>query len=101
MCIRDSDWYNHYTAVGGDWNRMLVSANNRYKGMTMDRVIALKGADKSPKPDPLDILCDLLIEQDGSVSTVFAHHTEEDMNVALTQAWCSIGSDGSAYATNG
>src|SRR5437879_1874807 len=23
-------WYNHYTAVGGDWGRMLISANNRY-----------------------------------------------------------------------
>jgi N-acyl-D-amino-acid deacylase len=94
-------WYNHYTAVGGDWSRMLISANNRYKGMTMDRVIASKSEGKKPTPDPLDILCELLIEQDGSVSTVYAHHTEEDMNLALIQPWCSIGSDGSAYATNG
>ncbi len=96
-----SDWYNHYTAVGGDWSRMLVSANNSYKGMTMDHVIALKSEGKSPKPDSLDILFDLLIEQNGSVSTVYAHHTEEDMNLALVQPWCSIGSDGSAYATDG
>lgn len=94
-------WYNHYTAVGGDWSRMLVSANNAYRGMTMDRVIARKSEGKSPKPDPLDILFDLLIEQDGSVSTVYAHHTEEDMNLALVQPWCSIGSDGSAYAIEG
>ncbi len=94
-------WYNHYTAVGGDWSRMLVSANNAYKGMTMDRVIALKSEGKSPRSDPLDILFDLLVEQDGSVSTVYAHHTEEDMNLALLQPWCSIGSDGSAYATDG
>src|SRR6516225_4991259 len=33
-------WYNHYTAVGGDWGRMLISANNRYQGLTMDRVFA-------------------------------------------------------------
>jgi N-acyl-D-aspartate/D-glutamate deacylase len=95
------EWYNHYTAVGGDWSRMLISANNRYKGLTMDRVIAMKSEGKSPAPDPLDVLFDLLIEQDGSVSTVYAHHTEEDMNLALVQPWCSIGSDGSAYATNG
>jgi N-acyl-D-amino-acid deacylase len=94
-------WYNHYTAVGGDWARMLVSANNPYKGMTMDRVIAQKVAGKSPSPDPLDVLFDLLVEQDGSVSTVYAHHTETDMNLALVQPWCSIGSDGSAYATEG
>jgi N-acyl-D-aspartate/D-glutamate deacylase len=94
-------WYNHYTAVGGDWSRMLISANNPYKGQTMDRVIARKSEGKTPTPDPLDVLFDLLIEQDGSVSTVYAHHTEEDMNLALIQPWCSIGSDGSAFATEG
>jgi N-acyl-D-aspartate/D-glutamate deacylase/sugar lactone lactonase YvrE len=94
-------WYNHYTAVGGDWSRMLVSANNPYKGMTMDRVIARKSEGKVPTPEPLDVLVDLLIEQDGSVSTVYAHHTEEDMNLALIQPWCSIGSDGSALASEG
>lgn len=94
-------WYNHYTAVGGDWSRMLISANNPYKGQTMDRVIARKSEGKTPTPDPLDILFDLLVEQDGSVSTVYAHHTEEDMNLALLQPWCSIGSDGSAFATEG
>jgi N-acyl-D-aspartate/D-glutamate deacylase len=94
-------WYNHYTAVGGDWHRMLISANNPYKGLTMDRVIARKSEGRTPPPDPLDVLFDVLIEQDGSVSTVYAHHTEEDMNLALLQPWCSIGSDGSAYATEG
>ena len=96
-----SGWYNHYTAVGGDWRRMLISADNPYQGLTMDRVIALKSAGRIPPPDPLDILFDLLIEQDGSVSTMYAHHTEEDMNLALSQPWCSIGSDGSALATEG
>ena len=94
-------WYNHYTAVGGDWSRMLVSANNPYKGLTMDRVMARKSEGKNPPPEPLDILFDLLIEQDGGVSTVYAHHTEADMNLALAQPWCSVGSDGSAYATEG
>jgi N-acyl-D-aspartate/D-glutamate deacylase/sugar lactone lactonase YvrE len=94
-------WYNHYTAVGRDWRRMLISANNPYRGLTMDRVIAMKSEGKTPAPDPLDILFDLIIEQNGSVSTVYAHHTEEDMNLALSQPWCSIGSDGSALATEG
>jgi N-acyl-D-amino-acid deacylase len=95
------NWYNHYTAVGGDWGRLLISANNPYKGMTMDRVIAMRSQGRTPPPNPLDVLCDLLIEQNGSVSTVYAHHTEEDMNLALSQPWCSIGSDGSALATEG
>lgn len=94
-------WYNHYTAVGGDWSRMLVSGRSQYEGQTMDRVIALRTRDKTPTPDSLDVLFDLLIEEEGSVSTVYAHHTEEDMNLALAQPWCSIGSDGSAYSIEG
>ncbi len=94
-------WYNHYTAVGKDWSRMLVSANNRYRGLTMDRVISQRSEGKDPKPDPLDLLFDILIEERGSVSTVYAHHTEEDMNLALKQPWCSVGSDGSALSTIG
>ncbi len=94
-------WYNHFTAVGGDWSRMLVSGRSQYEGQTMDRVIALRTRDKTPTPDSLDVLFDLLLEEEGSVSTVYAHHTEEDMNLALAQPWCSIGSDGSAYSIEG
>jgi N-acyl-D-amino-acid deacylase len=94
------DWYNHYTAVGSDWSRMLVSANNSFKGLTMDRVMAMRTND-NPDADQIEELMDFLIEQNGSVSTVFAHHTEKDMNLALSQPWCSVGSDGSAYAIEG
>jgi N-acyl-D-amino-acid deacylase len=95
-------WYNHYTAVGGDWSRMLVNGvlspkNKAFEGMTMDRVIAAR----NPAADALDILFDFLQEERGSVPTIYAHHTEEDMNLALSQPWCSIGSDGLAHATEG
>ena len=93
-------WYNHYTAVGGDWSRMLISANNTFRGLTMDRVMQIrtKGRDDV---DLLDELFDFLLESGGSVSTVYAHHTEKDMTLALRQPWCSVGSDGSAYAIEG
>jgi len=98
-------WYNHYLAVGGDWSRMLISGRlgtqNPLEGLTMDRVISLKTRGHDPPPDPLDVLFDLLLEEGGSISTVYAHHTEEDMNLALRQPWCSVGSDGSAYAVEG
>jgi N-acyl-D-aspartate/D-glutamate deacylase len=101
--IRDGlpGWYNHYTAVGGDWGRMLVSGKGRYEGLTMDRILAIRSKGKDPAPDPLDDLFDLLVEEGGSIPTIYAHHTEKDMNLALVQPWCSIGSDGSAYATEG
>lgn len=94
-------WYNHYTAVGGDWSRMLVSGKGTYEGLTMDRVMAIRTEGQDPPPDLLDELFDILIEEGGSVSTVYEHHTEKDMNLAMRQPWCSIGSDGSAYAIDG
>ncbi|MGH7223466.1 MAG: amidohydrolase family protein, partial [Gemmataceae bacterium] len=94
-------WYNHYTAVGGDWSRMLVSGKGRYEGLTMDRVIGIKSKDRNPPPDALDVLFEVLIEEGGSVPTIYEHHTEKDMNRALVQPWCSIGSDGSALAVEG
>ena len=66
----------------------------------MDWVMDFRTQGKK-NPDLLEELFDFLIEQNGSVSTVYAHHTEEDMNLALSQPWCSVGSDGSAYAIEG
>lgn len=100
--IRDAEegiegWYNHYTAVGKDWSRMLISGEHEYKGLTMDRVFALRGTKEGKVADMLD----MLIEHGGGISAVFAHHDEPDMLLALTQPWCSVGSDGSAYAIAG
>jgi N-acyl-D-aspartate/D-glutamate deacylase len=94
-------WYNHYTAVGGDWSRMLISDNNPDKGRTMDKVITARSQGRTPVPDPLDVFIDYLIENNGSVATVYAHHSEPDMNLALSQPWCSVGSDGSSLAVDG
>jgi hypothetical protein len=66
----------------------------------MDRVLSLRTQNK-PGADLLDEMLDLLIEEDGSVGIVYAHHTEEDMNLAMRQPWCSIGSDGSALSIEG
>jgi N-acyl-D-aspartate/D-glutamate deacylase len=92
-------WYNHYTAVGGDWSRMLLSGPGKYSGLTMDRVIAIRT--KGKKVDSIDALFELLVEEGGSVAAIYEHHTEKDMRLALAQPWCSIGSDGLAFATEG
>jgi N-acyl-D-aspartate/D-glutamate deacylase len=99
-------WYDHYTAIGKDWSRMLISArlsaaNKGFEGQTMDAIIAAKSKGREPAPDPLDLLFEFLIEENGSIGTIYAHHTESDMNMALVQPWCSIGSDGSALAIEG
>ncbi len=99
-------WYNHYTAVGGDWTRMLVSArlsqaNRPFEGKTMAQIIAGKNLGRDPMPDPLDVLFEFLIDENGTIGTIYAHHTESDMNLTLVQPWCSIGSDGYALAIDG
>jgi N-acyl-D-amino-acid deacylase len=97
--IPGSDWYNHYTATGG-WDGMLLVTlrNPRYKqfeGKRMNEVI--KAMDKPP----LDALFELLVENNGSVPTVYFHHAEEDMRYALKQPFVSVGSDGTAVKNEG
>lgn len=100
-------WYNHYLAVGGDWSRMLISArlspgHASLEGKTMDVILPILAKEKGdPNADPIDLLFDFLSAENGSIGTIYAHHTEEDMNLAMAQPWCSIGSDGSALATSG
>lgn len=94
-------WYNHYTAVGGDWSRMLVSGENRYKGLTVDRIFAERSKARGTPQDSIDELFDLLVDEGGSISTVYDHHSEKDMNLALVQPWCGVGSDGYALAVEG
>ncbi len=93
-------WYNHYTAVGGDWSRIQVTGSSVYSGLTMDRVLAELTKGKKT-PDKLDAMLDLLIDQGGSVPAIFAHHSEKDMQLVMQQPWCGIGSDGLAYAVKG
>ena len=66
-----------------------------FEGKRMSELAAARGG------DPVDVLFDLLIEEDGSVPTVFFHHSEEDMQLVLKQPWTSIGSDGAAVNPEG
>jgi len=97
--IPGSNWYDHYLATGGWDGMLLVSLSNpdykRFEGMRMNEVIAALN-----KP-PIDVLFELLEANGGSVPTVYFHHSEGDMRFALQQSFVSIGSDGTAVATDG
>jgi N-acyl-D-aspartate/D-glutamate deacylase len=93
-------WYNHYTAVGGDWSRMLLTGNTSYAGLTMDRLLAQRTKGQA-SGDLLDPFMDFLIAEGGSVAAIYEHHSEKDMRLALQQPWCGVGSDGVAYAVDG
>ena len=94
------DWYNHYLAVGGDWRRMLLvqmgrPANAPFVGKHMADLIDARGG------DPFDVLFDVLLEERGSVRTVYFHHQEADMLLALKAPFVSVGSDGAAISPGG
>jgi N-acyl-D-aspartate/D-glutamate deacylase len=93
-------WYNHYTATGGGWQGMiLVSLKNPksqpFVGKRMSDLLAARGG------DPVETFFDILLEENGSVPTVFFHHSEADMTYAMKQPYVSIGSDGSAMSIDG
>jgi N-acyl-D-amino-acid deacylase len=93
-------WYNHYLATGDGWGGMqLVSLHHErnapFQGRRMSELIAAR------RGDPVEVLFDVLLEEGGSVPTVFFHHSEQDMQLVMKQPWTSIGSDGSAVNADG
>jgi N-acyl-D-aspartate/D-glutamate deacylase len=97
--IPGSNWYNHYTAVGGWEGILIASISNpsykRFEGKRMNEVIQALGG------KPIEALFELLKANRGSVPAVYFHHSEEDMRLALRQPFVSIGSDGTAVKTEG
>ncbi len=94
------NWYNHYLATGDGWGGMLLVSlkherNKPFQGRRMSELIESRGG------HPADVLFDVLIEEEGSVPTVFFHHSEQDMQLVMKQPWTSIGSDGSAVSPDG
>ena len=93
-------WYNHYLATGEGWGGMqLVTLQNErntpFQGKRMAELIAARGG------DPVEVLFDVLLEENGSVPAVFFHHSEQDMQFVMKQPWTSIGSDGAAVNADG
>jgi N-acyl-D-aspartate/D-glutamate deacylase len=69
--------------------------NTPFQGKRMSDLIEARGG------DPAEVLFDVLLEEGGSVPTVFFHHSEQDMQLVLKQPWTSIGSDGTAVNPEG
>ncbi len=72
-----------------------VSPNRKYEGMRVAEAASQAGK------DPFDFVFDLLIEERGSVGCVYFIIDEADLALAMKQPWVAIGSDGSAFATEG
>ncbi|MFC1563132.1 amidohydrolase family protein [candidate division KSB1 bacterium] len=93
-------WYNHYTSSAG-WESMLIvntsaEHNKDLIGLRMNEVIARQSG-----KDPSDVLYDLLLEENGSVPTIYFLMTEEDVRTAMQSPLVSFGSDGTAVKPEG
>lgn len=108
MADPNAPWDNRYQSAGTWQNVQLASVgrtrgaseqgespNRKYEGMRVEEAATLAGK------DPFDFVFDLLIEERGSVSCVYFIISEDDLELALRQPWVAIGSDGSAFATEG
>ncbi len=108
MADPTAPWDNRYQSAGTWQNVQLASigrvrgareqgesANRKYEGMRVAEAARLAGK------DPFDFVFDLLIEERGSVGCVYFIMSEDDLELALRQPWVAIGSDGSAFATEG
>ena len=97
--IPGTNWYNHYTATGSWEGMLLVNFSNpaykKYEGKRMNQVI------DDLKLPPVEALFKVLVDNRGSVPTVYFHHSEADMRKALSTPFVSISSDGTAITTEG
>jgi N-acyl-D-aspartate/D-glutamate deacylase len=94
--IPGTNWYNHFTATGTPEGMLLVSLSNpqykKYEGKRLSDVIKDVGG------DPVEVLFKVLLDNNGSIPTVYFHHSEDDMRFALKQPFVSFGSDGTAVS---
>ncbi len=108
MADPNAPWDNRYQSAGTWQNVQLASIgrtrgaaeqgespNRKYEGMRVEEAARLAGK------DPFDFVFDLLVEERGSVGCVYFIISEDDLELALRQPWVAIGSDGSAFATEG
>jgi N-acyl-D-amino-acid deacylase len=81
--------------VGRDWSQIFIvwlpsEKNKIYIGKTMQQVAQMRGV------DPVDALCDFLIDEEGQGSDVNYFGIESDIRMLMKHETVMIGSDGSA-----
>jgi N-acyl-D-amino-acid deacylase len=88
-------WDNNQVASVGGWHGVLLATvvkpeNRKYQGKRMDEVARMMGK------DPVDALCDLLIDEGAQSEAIYFSMSEPDVRLAMRQPWIGIGSDGVA-----
>ena len=92
-------WFNHYLLMG-TWENVRVAVvqtegNKQYEGKSIAEIA------ETTKRSPVDTICDLLLDEGGSIPAVYFMMSEDDVRETLKLPWVSIGSDGSAVRPDG
>jgi len=92
-------WFNHYVLMG-TWDNVRVAVvqtekNKPYEGKSIGEIA------EATKRSPIDTICDLLLDEVGSIPAVYFMMSEEDVRETLKLPWVSVGSDGSAVRPDG
>jgi N-acyl-D-amino-acid deacylase len=99
MLTPSKTWDNEWNEIPGPESVLITAVQNR-------KLLPLQGktlADiaKSQNKDPIDALCDLLIEDDAFTSVAVFGMSEDDVVLALQQPWVSINNDSSGASPEG
>jgi len=90
-------WANPVGAMGGDWhNVMIVHVRERQNLARRGRRVSEIARDEGRTP--LDVACDLLIDEAGSVSILNFAMADEDVAAAARTPWVMMGTDGLAIS---
>lgn len=89
-------WWNPVRSAGG-WEAVMITGisdgpNAHFRGLRVTEIAERRGT------SPLDAACDLLVEEQGSVSMIIFMMDEGDVRTYLSAEGVAVGSDGSAVS---
>jgi N-acyl-D-amino-acid deacylase len=90
-------WVNDEVQSTGGWHGVMVAAvmkpeDKQYEGKRMDEVARMMHT------DPVDALCNLLVNEGGTAYAIYFSMSEQDVELAMKQPWVGVGSDGAAVS---
>jgi len=99
METHSTDWDNEWEEVPGPQSILVSVVSNPkllpLQGKTIDQIA------KQSRKDPIDTICDLLIEDRGYTYVAVFGMDERDVALALQQPWVSICNDSQGTAPDG
>ena len=99
MNAESNDWENFYQMSGSPENIILVGFDqdslNYLVGKTLAEIAMLKNA------DPAEVILDLILHNDGDISSIFFLMSEENVAKQVRLPYMSFGSDGGSEAAEG